>query len=76
LDKKTFKLIRLFHGYSQEEYAELLGVNQSSVAKAELGRVPITDRMRAKVARHFDAMEPEFLQFKQRMSVKDEELPN
>lgn len=69
MDNNTLKLIRLFHGYTQEGYAELLGVNQSSIAKAELGYIPVTDRMRARVALHFDTQEPDFLEFKNRMAT-------
>ncbi|MBP1913253.1 transcriptional regulator with XRE-family HTH domain [Lederbergia galactosidilyticus] len=65
MNVETFKAIRLYLEKNQQEFAEFLGVANSTVAGIEAGNRPISDQVRARVARKF-SVDAEFLEFMER----------
>lgn len=51
------RALRLQHGLTQAQFADKLGVHQSSIAKIESGERGITDAMYARIVAKFDVGE-------------------
>jgi len=66
---RQLKLIRLFLGMTQVEFAEHIEVAPSTVAKIEAGFIAVSDVTRSRVLRKFDISAPEFIAFSERMSA-------
>ncbi|MEH7605255.1 helix-turn-helix domain-containing protein [Priestia megaterium] len=62
MNAKTFRLIRLHTGLTQQAFANLIGVSKPTVSMIELGQRTITPVTVAKLARHFELTD-EFLTF-------------
>lgn len=67
MNEKIFKAIRLRAGLTQREFAEELGISESTVAAIEKQRRPISDQVRARLALKFDITQ-DFLEFYDRIS--------
>jgi DNA-binding XRE family transcriptional regulator len=50
----TVRAIRLYHGLSQEAFAERLGVSKSTIAAIETGRRRVTKNVQIKIAQKFE----------------------
>lgn len=61
MNRELFKAIRLEKQLSQDEFARLLGVSQSTVQMIEAGKRKITDRIRFRLAKCCD-LTPELLE--------------
>jgi transcriptional regulator with XRE-family HTH domain len=62
MNAKTFRLIRLHTGLTQQGFADLIGVSKPTVSMIELGQRTITPVTVAKLARHFELTD-EFFTF-------------
>lgn len=62
MSAQRFKLLRLKKKMTQRQFAELLGVSESTVAAIENGRRPISDHIRVSLAEQGGADE-DFLYF-------------
>lgn len=51
---EKLRALRLQHGLTQVQFAEQLGVHQSSIAKIEAGERGLTDAMYARIVAKFD----------------------
>jgi transcriptional regulator with XRE-family HTH domain len=49
-----FRGLRLKRSMTQREYADLLGISESTVAAIENGRRPISDQVRARLAQRVE----------------------
>jgi transcriptional regulator with XRE-family HTH domain len=54
MTRETFRLIRLYSGKSQREFADFIGVSNATIGYIETGRRPITPNIKAKLAAKFD----------------------
>lgn len=63
MSNRQLKLLRMYSGLTQREFAELIGVAPSTVAKIEAGFTYVTDATKAKILRKFDLTCPEFTYF-------------
>lgn len=54
MNKDSFKALRLKQGMTQKNFADLLGVSESTVAAIETGRRNISDTVRARLAQNFE----------------------
>ncbi|MCM3705845.1 MULTISPECIES: helix-turn-helix transcriptional regulator [Cytobacillus] len=54
MNANSFKGLRLKKGMTQKEYADLLGVSESTIAAIETGRRPISDLVRARLAQKIE----------------------
>lgn len=54
MNSNSFKALRLKKGMTQKEYAEMLGVSESTIAAIESGRRSISDLVRARLAQKID----------------------
>lgn len=72
---EKLRALRLQHGLTQAQFAERLGVHQSSIAKIEAGERGLTDAMRGRIAAHFD-MGDEFLSFFARLKEIERNCPS
>ena len=70
-----FKWLRLKKKMTQDEFAELLGLSQSTVAAIEKGRRPISDSVRAKLA-ELGAVDDDFLYFLHSIEKVTQIYPN
>jgi len=62
MNARTFRLIRLHTGLTQQAFANLIGVSKPTVSMIELGQRTITPVTVAKLARHFELTD-EFFAF-------------
>jgi len=62
MNAKTFRLIRLHTGLTQQAFANLIDVSRPTVSMIELGQRTITPVTVAKLARHFELTD-EFFAF-------------
>jgi transcriptional regulator with XRE-family HTH domain len=51
MDYNYSKLLRIYSGYSQEDFASLIGIVRSSLSKYEQGRTPVPFKAMQKVAK-------------------------
>jgi DNA-binding XRE family transcriptional regulator len=68
MTNQTLKLLRLYHGLSQREFATKIGVAESTIGKIEAGWQGVSDVTKAKVLRNFDISDNEFMAFCERMN--------
>lgn len=54
MTNRTFKLIRLYLGFNQDQYAKYIGVAYSSVCEIESGNRAVSDYIQSKLAKKFD----------------------
>jgi transcriptional regulator with XRE-family HTH domain len=59
---ETFRLIRLYSGMSQRDFAEFIGVSTATIAHIETGNRKVTPNIKAKLATKFDLTE-DFLSY-------------
>ncbi|SIS54117.1 helix-turn-helix domain-containing protein [Salimicrobium flavidum] len=69
MTNEQFRLIRLYLGITQREYAKLIGIPKPTVSKIEAGYTIVTEKNKAKVIRKFDPEKDEFIEFRRRMKV-------
>ncbi|MEM5008503.1 helix-turn-helix transcriptional regulator [Priestia megaterium] len=62
MNAKTFKLLRLHTGLTQQAFADLVGISKPMVSLIELGQRRVTPTTIAKLAQHFE-MTDEFFSF-------------
>ncbi|WHX27453.1 helix-turn-helix transcriptional regulator [Virgibacillus halodenitrificans] len=55
MSNELFRLVRVYLGYTQQEFAKWLDVSYSTVYGIEAGNRRVTETVRAKVARKFRA---------------------
>jgi len=65
---KQFRMLRLYRGETQKEFAKSIEVANSTVAKIEAGLVGITETTKSRIYRKFDLLDEEFMTFCQRMN--------
>ncbi|MBB6281806.1 helix-turn-helix transcriptional regulator [Geobacillus subterraneus] len=65
MNSELFKAIRLEKQMTQDDFARLLGISRSTVQMIEAGKRRITDRVRMRLAKHFD-LTPEFMELYER----------
>lgn len=53
MDRELFVKIRKLNGYTQYEFAALLGLSRSHVAKIEIGERALSQTVEDKVREHF-----------------------
>ncbi|MGF7033737.1 transcriptional regulator with XRE-family HTH domain [Paenibacillus mucilaginosus] len=58
MDGKSIQAIRMHQGMTQEEFAEAIGVSQSTVAAVETGYRAVSDRVRIRIAQVFGTDDP------------------
>lgn len=61
MESETFRLIRLYTGKSQRQFAEYLGVSSATVAYIETGQRKVTPNIKGKLAAKFDLTDDFFL---------------
>lgn len=71
MTNEQVKLIRLYSGLSQEEFAKEVGLGTSTIAKIEVGYAKVTDRVRARILRKYDLTNPEYITFCERMNITE-----
>jgi transcriptional regulator with XRE-family HTH domain len=54
MNGEKFRLIRLYSGMSQRDFAEYLGVSTATIAHIELGNRVVTPMVTSKLAEKFD----------------------
>lgn len=57
---EMFRLIRLYTGKSQREFAEFIGVSSATVGYIETGQRSVTTNIKGKLAAKFDLTEDFF----------------
>ena len=67
---KQLKLLRLFHGLTQKDFAKEIGVSENTIAKIEANYSEVSTATRAKVLRRFDPSDKDFIEFCQRMETQ------
>ena len=68
MTSKQLRMLRLYRGETQKEFAKSIEVANSTVAKIEAGLVGITDVTKSRVYRKFDMLDEGFMTFCQRMN--------
>ncbi|MCM3668013.1 helix-turn-helix domain-containing protein [Mesobacillus maritimus] len=69
MTRKQLKLLRLYTGLTQAEFARGVGMAPGTIAKMEADLMPISTANRAKILRHYDLLDEGFLAFCERMKV-------
>lgn len=69
MTNQQLKLIRLYLGMTQKEFANYFGLAESTIAKIEVNIIGVSDVTRAKILRKFDVDDPEFIEFCAKMAV-------
>jgi transcriptional regulator with XRE-family HTH domain len=54
MNGEKFRLIRLYSGMSQRDFAEYIGVSTATVAHVELGNRVVTPMVKSRLAEKFD----------------------
>lgn len=67
MTQKQLKLLRLYTGLTQAEFAKGVGIAPGTLAKMEVGLMPISTTNRAKILRKYDLLDDSFLAFCERM---------
>ncbi|UOQ48136.1 helix-turn-helix domain-containing protein [Gracilibacillus caseinilyticus] len=67
---KQMKLLRLYEGLTQKEFAEKVDLALSTVAKVEAGFVDVSDVTRSRVLRVYDLQDAGYLAFCERMGAR------
>ena len=62
MNGSKFRLIRLYSGMSQKDFAEYIGVSTATVAHIELGNRTVTPMVTSKLAEKFDLTD-DFLKY-------------
>jgi transcriptional regulator with XRE-family HTH domain len=57
MDREALRAIRIFHGMTQSQFAEALGISKSCVASVESGYRNVSDNLRVRVAQRFGMSE-------------------
>ncbi|MBY3623619.1 helix-turn-helix transcriptional regulator [Acinetobacter sp. CUI P1] len=57
MDREALRAIRIYHGMTQSQLAEALGISKSCVASAESGYRSVSDNLRVRVAQKFGMSE-------------------
>ncbi|GAA0427277.1 hypothetical protein GCM10008934_16330 [Virgibacillus salarius] len=70
------KLIRLYLGLTQKDFATYVNVAESTIAKIEAGFTGVSDVTKARVYRKFDITEPGFITFCGLMEANTKEEAN
>lgn len=63
MNSKTFKALRIKEGYSQADFATLLGVSESTVAAIETNRRPMSAKVKVRLAQQYELNDEMFLFF-------------
>ncbi|MED3854221.1 helix-turn-helix transcriptional regulator [Priestia megaterium] len=71
MNGKTFKLLRLHTGLTQQAFGDLVGISKQLVSLIELGQRQVTPNTTAKIARHFDITD-EFVVFIEKFDTLSE----
>lgn len=66
MESLLIKDIRHYKGMTQPQFAEWLGVAESSIAQVESGHRRVSDRLAAKIALKFDVTDEEFIAYRER----------
>lgn len=69
MTNQQLKLIRLYLGMTQREFANYFGLAESTIAKIEVNIIGVSDVTRAKILRKFDVDNPDFIKFCAKMAV-------
>ena len=75
MNATNFKALRLRLGMTQREYADFLGVSESTVAAIENGRRSISDHVRARLAQKVE-IDSDFLYFLESYRKMGNIIPN
>lgn len=67
MTKYQLKMLRLFTGLTQADFAKSVGIAPGTLAKMEVGLMQISTTNRAKVLRVYDLLDDQFLKFCLRM---------
>jgi transcriptional regulator with XRE-family HTH domain len=62
MNGEKFRLIRLYSGMSQRDFAEYIGVSTATIAHIELGNRVVTPMVTSKLAEKFDLTD-DFLKY-------------
>jgi transcriptional regulator with XRE-family HTH domain len=54
MNGEKFRLIRLYSGMSQRDFAEYIGVSTATIAHIELGNRVVTPMVKSRLAEKFD----------------------
>ncbi|MEH7374927.1 helix-turn-helix domain-containing protein [Neobacillus drentensis] len=57
MNVERFKLIRLYSGMNQRDFADFVGLSTATVAHIELGNRNVTPNVQAKIAAKFELTE-------------------
>ena len=60
------RTIRHYKGMTQPQFAEWLGVAESSIAQVESGHRRVSDRLSARIALKFDVTDDDFIAYRER----------
>lgn len=66
---EQIKLIRLYLGFTQKQFAEHIGLAEGMIAKIERGFAGVSYTTKAKVHRVFDVRDSDFIEFCERMVI-------
>ncbi|QIZ11020.1 helix-turn-helix transcriptional regulator [Priestia megaterium] len=61
-DSEKFRLIRLYSGMSQRDFAEYIGVSTATIAHIETGNRTVTPMVKSRLAEKFDLTD-DFLKY-------------
>lgn len=70
MTNEKFKAIRLYLKLSQPQFADFLGVSNSSVSMIEGKHRAVSARMEAAIHQKFDVTSPDFISFFTKMSKR------
>lgn len=68
MDGEKFRAIRLWKGMTQQEFADLLGVSVTTVARIESGSLDVSPRIKAKIVSRVN-LDDDFLDFYEKMNL-------
>lgn len=60
------KIIRQYKNMTQPQFAEWLGVAESSISQVESGHRQVSEYLASKVALKFDVADPDFIAYRER----------
>lgn len=66
MNDNLLRTIRHYKGMTQPQFAEWLGVAESSIAQVESGHRRVSDRLAAKIALKFDITDDDFIAYRER----------
>lgn len=72
MERNLIKDIRNFKGMTQPQFAEWLGVAESTIAQVESGHRNVSEALASKIAHKFDVANKDFIEYQQRVKQTNE----